>query len=387
LSRWNFVGTGGAESHMLACKCLELAPQRLRSVVVGGASKEFGVPRVLSSLALSAIVGLVSAEIHAQWLTLKTPGIPRNRDGTPNLSAPAPRRGGKPDLTGLWRITAAGYTNQVTTDLSADDVGPSAAALFSQRQDNLFADDPTAFRCLPAGPPLFYGPMNLVRIVQTPTAIVMLYEELVYRQIFMDGRGLPKDPNPSFMGYSVGRWDGDTLVVDSSGFKDTTWLDYGGHPHSEALKMTERIRRTDFGTLLIDVRFEDPTYYKRAWTVPARGRLAADTDMIEYVCNENEKDHAHMVWSVSDARKLGVSVATEILERYVGTYAFTPRDSVKVHVTRSENTLFMDVGGKDRKELVPMSDSTFFTYVPIEFTPDRVIFHLGTGDTTAIKEK
>jgi len=345
------------------------------------------MPRFLSSLALSMIVGLGGSRVEAQWLTLKTPGIPRSPDGKPNLSAPAPTQAGKPDLTGLWRISAVGYTNQVTTDLSAEDIDPSAAALFSQRQNNLFRDDPAAFRCLPAGPPLFYGPMNLVRIVQTPTMIVVLYEELLYRQIFMDGRSLPTNPNPSFMGYSTGHWDGDTLVVESTGFNDTTWLDYGGHPHSEALKLTERIRRTDFGTLQIDVRIDDPTYYKRAWTVPARGRLAADTEMLEYVCNENEKDHAHMVGSVSDARKLGVTVAPETLEQYVGTYAFNPADTMKIHITRSGPTLFMDVGGKDRKELVPTSDSTFFTYVPLEFTPDRVIFHLGTGDTTAMKER
>jgi hypothetical protein len=342
---------------------------------------------VSTSLAVCALMILMGSRANAQWLTLKTPGIPRNADGKPNLTAPAPKLAGKPDLTGLWRISATGYTNQVTTDLDAKEIDPSAAALFNQRQDNLFADDPASFRCLPGGPRLIYGPMNLVRIVQTPTMIVMLYEELLYRQIFMDGRALPEDPNPSFMGYSVGRWDGDTLVVESTGFNDTTWLDYGGHPHSEALKMTERIRRSDFGHLQIDVRIEDPVYYKRAWTVPARGELAADTEMIEYVCNENEKDSSHLVWNVSDARKLGVTLTPEVLAKYVGTYAFDPSNTMKIHITLSGNTLFMDVGGKDRKELVPISDSTFFTYVPLEFRPDRVIFHLGTGDTTAMKEK
>jgi len=342
---------------------------------------------VLTSLVLGALICLAGSQASAQWLTLKTPGIPRSADGKPNLIAPTPTQAGKPDLTGLWRIGAVGYTNQVTTDLNAEDVEPPATALFNQRQDNLFADDPAAFRCLPGGPRLIYGPMNLVRIVQTPTMIVMLYEELLYRQIFMDGRALPKDPNPSFMGYSVGRWEGDTLVVDSTGFNDMTWLDYGGHPHSEALRMTERIRRTDFGHLQIDVHIEDPVYYKRAWTVPARADLAADTEMIEYVCNENEKDHSHLVWNVSDARKLGVTVAPEVLARYVGTYAFDPRNTMKIHVTLSGTMLFMDVGGKDRKELVPMSDSTFVTYVPVEFRTDRMIFHLGTGDTTAMKEK
>jgi hypothetical protein len=340
--------------------------------------------RVVMFLATWMLIGSGAA---AQWLTLKTPGLPRMPDGRPNLTAPAPRQARTPDLSGLWRISAVGYTNQVTTDLNDDEIDPSAAVLFNERQDNLFVDDPAAFRCLPGGPRLIYGPMNLVRIVQTPTMIVILYEELLYRQIFMDGRALPKDPNPSFMGYSVGHWEGDTLVVESTGFNDTTWLDYGGHPHSEALRVTERIRRTDFGHMQIDVRIEDPTYYRRAWTVPASAELAADTEMIEYVCGENEKDRSHLVWSVSDARKLGVTVAPDILAKYVGTYAFDPRNTMKIHITLSGDTLFMDVGGKDRKALVPTSTSTFFTYVPIEFTADRMIFHLGTGDTTAMKER
>src|SRR5205814_3352803 len=141
-------------------------------------------------------------------------------------------------------------------------------ALYKQRQENLYADDPSTFRCLPSGPRQIYAPMNMVRIVQTPTVVVMLYEDLAYRQIFLDGRTLPKDPNPSFMGYSVGRWEGDTLVIDSIGFNETTWLDVGGHPHTEALKMTERIKRGSFGRMDVDVRIDDPTIYKRAFTVP-----------------------------------------------------------------------------------------------------------------------
>jgi len=134
----------------------------------------------------------------------------------------------------------------------------------------------------------------------------MRYEDLIYRQIFMDGRELPKDPSPSFMGYSVGRWDGDTLVVDSAGFNDRTWLDFGGHPHSESLKMTERIRRTNLGRLEVEVRLEDRTFYARPWTVPVRAELVADTEMIEYVCNENQKDVAHLVGKASDEKKLAV---------------------------------------------------------------------------------
>ena len=128
----------------------------------------------------------------------------------------------------------------------------------------------------------------------------------------MDGRELPRDPNPSFMGYSVGHWVADTLVVETVGFNDTSWLDYGGHPHSEALKMTERITRTDFGHLAVDVRIEDSNYYRRAWTVPSRAELAADTGMLGYVCNENQKDEAHMIGKASDVRRFAVRVAPTI---------------------------------------------------------------------------
>ena len=217
----------------------------------------------------------------------------------------------------------------------------------------------------------------------------MLYEDLSYRQIFMDGRPLPKDPNPSFMGYSVGRWEDDTLVIESVGFKDTTWLDYGGHPHSEALRMTERIKRVDFGHLAIEVRIDDSKYYTRPWTIPSRAEFVADTEMIEYVCNENEKDVAHLVGKASDVKKFAVTLAPQVLAKYVGTYAFNPSNTRKTHITLGNNTLFLDVGGKDKQELIPLSESTFSltSGIRMEFTPDRVIFHLLEGDTQAMKEK
>jgi hypothetical protein len=275
----------------------------------------------------------------------------------------------------------------VTTDLTPAEIDPSAIALYNQRQEDLFKDDPSTFRCLPSGPRMLYAPEGVVRILQTPSMIAILYEDLRYRQIFLDGRELPRTPNPTFMGYSVGHWEGDTLVVESAGFNDTTWLDYGGHPHSEALTMTERITRTDFGHVAIDVRIEDAKYYRRAWSVPSKAELAADTDMLEYVCNDNQKDLPHMVGKASDIRKFAVNVDPLVLVRYVGTYAFNPANTMKLHVTLADRTLFMDVGGKDKKEMVPLSDSTFsMTGVRIEFTPDRVIFHLLEGDTQAMKE-
>ena len=348
--------------------------------------------RACRSLVVACAAFVSTASIAAaQWITLQTPGIPRTASGTPDLTAPAPRQSDKPDLSGLWRVSAIGYAGNVTTDLRPEDIDPSAAALYRQRQEDLLAGDPSTARCLPSGPRQFYNPYpnDLVRIVQTPSLIVMLYEDLTYRQIFLDGRALPKDPNPSFLGYSVGHWEGETLVVESVGFNDTTWLDYGGHPHSERLRLTERITRTDFGHLAIDVSFDDPAYYARSWTIPSRAEFAADTGMIEYVCNENPKDVAHLVGKASDVRKLAVALAPQVLAKYVGTYAFSPSNAMKTHVMLSNGTLFLDVGGKDRQELVPLSESTFgmLSGVRVEFTSDRVIFHLLEGDTHAMKER
>jgi hypothetical protein len=343
-------------------------------------------------IVVAGILTLAGVTVDAQWITLKTPGLPRTPDGKPNLTAPPPRMSAKPDLTGLWRFNADPYTNNVTVDLKADEIDPSAVTLYKQRMEDLGKDDPSTFRCLPSGPRQIYTPGSWVRIVQTPAMIVMLYEDLIYRQIFMDGRELPKDPNPSFMGYSVGRWDGDTLVVDSTGFNDSTWLDFGGHPHSEALKMTERIKRANLGRLEVDVRFEDRKFYARPWTVPVRADLVADTEMIEYACNENQKDAAHLVGKASDEKKFAVKVEPQTLSKYIGSYTFrNPQDlNAEMHfnVTLAGGALFMDIGGKDKQEMVALSDTTFSVMgVRLDFFPDHLIFHIVEGDMKAIKNK
>jgi hypothetical protein len=222
--------------------------------------------------------------------------------------------------------------------------------------------------------------------------IVMLYEDLIYRQIFMDDRELPNDPNPSFMGYSVGRWEGDTLVVDSLGFNDRTWLDFGGHPHSEALKMTERIKRSNLGRLEIDVRFEDSKFYRRPWTVSAYAELIADSEMIEYVCNENRKDVGHLVGKASDEKKLAVKVDPKTLTTYVGSYTFrNPQDlnqEVRFNITLGGGTLFMDIGGKDKQEMIALSEATFSVMgIRLDFFPDHLIFHIVEGDMKATRSR
>jgi hypothetical protein len=155
--------------------------------------------------------------------------------------------------------------------------------LVQQRTENFGRYNPR-YQCLPQGP-AYTTAGGMKRLLQTPAMIVILNEDLTYRQIFMDGRALETDPNPSWMGYSVGHWDGDTLVVESNGFNDRTWL-VGYHPHTEALRTTERFRRAHFGHLQVAVTFQDPKVYSRAWTVPIRAQFAADTELIESVCNE-----------------------------------------------------------------------------------------------------
>src|SRR5512143_1583229 len=193
--------------------------------------------RISVPAALAALVCL-SIPAAAQWLDYPTPGIPRWPNGQPNLSAPAPRTpDGKPDLSGIWRGGGPSYRFNIAQDLKPGDTQPWAEALFQERVRDSRKESPLA-RCLPVSIP-FHNAFNLTRIVQTPGLIVILYESpnSPHRTVFMDGRALPKDPNPTWLGYSVGHWDGDTLVIESAGFNDRTWLDSAGHPQTESLRI------------------------------------------------------------------------------------------------------------------------------------------------------
>jgi hypothetical protein len=215
---------------------------------------------------------------RSQWLNHPTPGIPRTRDGKPNLSAPAPHSvDGKPDLSGLWKANSGKYLQNLAADLRPGEAPfqPWAAALYKERQENLGRDRPTA-RCLPHGVPDEMAVAGYpFKILQTPGLILILYEEFThYRQIFTDGRPLPSDPNPALVGYSVGHWDGGALVVDTTGFSDVTWLDDPGHPHTEALHVIERFPRPDFGHLEIQItiswRIVVPGFENRGSRLPSR---------------------------------------------------------------------------------------------------------------------
>jgi hypothetical protein len=236
--------------------------------------------------------------LAAQWLQFPTPNVPRLPDGKPNLQAPAPRTGdGRPDLSGVW-LPRGRYIQDLATDLKPGDVSfqPWAAEVYKHRQDTLSKDDPQG-RCVLSGVPRASLVPYPFKIVNTTNGmIVILYEALhAYRQIYMDGRKLPADPNPAWMGYSVGRWEGDSLVVESNGFVENNWIDNGGHPATESLRLTERFRRRDFGHLELAITIDDPKTYTKPWTAIVPIQAAPDTELIEYVCDENERDFTHLV--------------------------------------------------------------------------------------------
>jgi hypothetical protein len=269
------------------------------------------VPAVMWVVALSAVVSVGSASPGAQWLNYPTSGVPRTSAGTPNLDAPAPRTSdGKPDFSGIWDVE---HNRRCPPDGCADmpvgqefiNIGwslkgglpylPWAAALAKKRTEDLRKEDPTSF-CLPIGIVRLHTMALLKKIVQTPGLLVILNEHNAsYRQIFTDGRPLPVDPNPSWVGYSSGTWEGDTLVVHSAGFRDGLWLDANGSPLTDGARVTERFHRVSYGKMEIALTVDDPKAYSAPWTVRLNQFIALDTDLLDYICNENEQDIPHLV--------------------------------------------------------------------------------------------
>ena len=329
----------------------------------------------MKTVAFAILLSAVTTPLAAQWLTHPTPGIPRTADGRPNLAAPAPRTpDGKPDLTGLWQRMST-YWRNIAVDLKPGEVQPWAEALVQRRLEDLGIDHPSHL-CLPWGPN-YSTSQRRAKIVQTPGLIIILDEDLTYRQVFLDGRELEAKPNPSWMGYSVGRWEGDTLVVESFGFKDRTWLDQRGHPHTEGLRTTERYRRRDFGHLDIQVTLDDPAAYARPWTVALRAELRADTELFEEVCNESPSQREHWIGKASDDQKSRVQVATDVLAKYVGTYQeldpWGPGPHPRViNITVSDGALFAELRGEGKERLVPQSETRFsgFFGLGISFVVD-----------------
>ena len=270
--------------------------------------------RVLLGSVLIAIVSVPAVSI-GQWLRYPTADVPRNADGTPNLTAAAPRLpDGKPDFSGLWHVAMRNPCNAALNRFSgcteiggsplARDLGvnlpgglpyqPWAAEIVKQRGADDSRDDPHV-RCLPDNPPRHWGLPHLNKIVHTPKLLVVLYEvNAMYRQIFTDGRPLPEDPTPGWNGYSTARWESDTLVVQTIGFRDNLWIDLHGSPMSDAAKMTERLRRPNYGTLEMEITVDDPKVYTQPWTVRMDQVIELDTDLIDEFCLENEKSYERM---------------------------------------------------------------------------------------------
>jgi hypothetical protein len=200
------------------------------------------------------------------------------------------------EVPGMELTTISKYARNLFFDLKPEDVPerPIAAEVRRQRLQSGVRDNPS-LHCLPHGIPIQSLVSEVNKIVQTPGLIIALYEtDSTVRQIYTDGRPLPQDPQPAWLGYSVGRWEGDTLVVQTAGFNDKSWLDLSGHAHSEALRVTERYHRRDFGHLDIEITFDDPVMYTRPFSIKVTQLLQADTDILESICNENEKDRAHL---------------------------------------------------------------------------------------------
>src|SRR6266436_240222 len=263
---------------------------------------------------ISIMLWGTAACAHGQWLNHPMPGTPRTRDGKPNLSARAPRASnGKPDLSGVWvaesatreelpRFFGDGVNNLGETppskyfmnllyDFKPEEtpLRPAAAAVTQERRAGLAKDIPLT-GCLPAGVPMVNTLPAPYKLIQTPGVIVMLYEQdTSFRQIFIDGRKPPDDPQPSWLGYSVGKWDGDSLVIETAGFNDRSWLDAFGHPHSDAMHVTERFHRRDFGHMEIEITVDDPKTYTKPFTIKLNQRLLPDTELSEAICLENEK--------------------------------------------------------------------------------------------------
>jgi len=346
---------------------------------------------------------------HGQWLNYKAPGIPRTPDGKPDLNAPLPKTAdGKPDLSGIWEANAGGYGLNVATDLKAGEVRPWAESLYKQRKETFGKDHPN-YRCMPGiGPELSFG---FYKILQSPGVIGMLSEGGHYRQILTDGRALPPDPQPTWQGYSVGHWEGDTLVVESAGFNDQTWLDFEGHPHSTELRVTERFHRKDYGHMELKTTFDDPKAYTRPWTISVNVELSPDDEILEYVCNENERDVQHILVTEEDRKKNrnDVKVAPEVLALYAGVYELVDHDDKPVDrqgkrvvgdekperftISVDGDKLVAEIFGSGKIPLTTESDSTFSVAgTPVRFVKNdqgvvtHVVFRAVEGDMKAIRQ-
>ena len=240
------------------------------------------------------LIAALCGPLSAQWFNYPTPGTPRTANGKPDLTAPAPHTSdGHPDLSGVWSPD----TRPLQVIAPAKDIPfqPWSRQLTDARADGSQGKDDPAAYCIPGMPKLVVLPYPYKIVQQVPDMMLILYEGFTtYRQIFTDGRALPKDPQPSWLGYSVGKWDGDTFVVETIGVNERTWLDNAGRPHTGVMRLTERYHRRDFGHLEMKLTIDDPKTYTKPWTVNEDAVLLPDTDLLEYICSEDNKDVPHL---------------------------------------------------------------------------------------------
>lgn len=315
------------------------------------------------------ILLLASPQLSAQWWNLSTPDIPRTADGKPNLSAPVSRTADDhPDLSGLWVPVAASGSLYEPEKIQA-----WARQEMTKNENNFYANDPR-FGCLPSGPgsyPAGSAASGMRRFVQQPNFFVILNFDMTYRQIFMDGRELEANPFPSWLGYSIAHWEGDTLVIESNGFNDKTWLHRDGLPHTSQLTITERYRRLDFGHIQLEVTYKDPGTFTEPVQTLIELEYRADTELSENVCNESSRGLSGN-WSgdIQQADERIVDIPEEILTSYVGIYQgvwlgrlttaeFLLEDG-EMFLVRTP--AYSDTGGNSdsvKSRLIPQSETAF----------------------------
>ena len=270
---------------------------------------QFTSKSLVSALWGAVLLFVPASPAGAQWLNYPTPGIPRLANGAPDLKAPAPRTpDGKPDFSGMWfaNVPSTDYCRekdciqeermareQINLGIKLKDGLPYTEWSKEQmkiRRANGGREDPHTY-CMPPNFPRAWTLPQHSRIVQTPGMMVILHEfNAAYREVYLDGRPLPVNPNPTWNGYSTGHWDGDTLVIETNGIRDDMWLDIQGSPITESAHVTERLKRVNFGLMQIEISVDDPKAYTKAWSVTIEMAAQVDTQMLEEICLDNEKD-------------------------------------------------------------------------------------------------
>lgn len=321
--------------------------------------------RVVALLCLA----MAAVPAQAQWFDWRSPLVPRNADGSPDLGAPVPRTAeGRPDLSGLWvPADARGSLFDETKIL-----GWARDAMLAA-EESFYTTDPR-FHCLPSGPSSYPAGASVGgarRILQRPDIIAILNPDMTYREVFMDGRGLEDEPLlTTWMGYSAGHWEGDTLVIESNGYNDRTWLTREGLPHTDRLEITERYTRLDYGRMALEITYVDPGVFTEPVQASVDLVLRPDGAMLEVICNESETGQQHYSGELSQAEDKIVEVPAERLESYVGTYqGVWLGNLITAEVTLEDGELFLkrsprysDTGGNtnfDTSRLIAQSENAF----------------------------